>query len=203
MQVLVKICGIRSFEAAQAAVDAGAHFLGFNFVPSSKRYINPKEALKIIKSIRGKMNKAPLRVKIVGVFQDTEIDYVNEMSANLGLDFVQLHGRENNDYINKVGVPAMKSVTLKDQLSKIKAKYFILDRTNRGRGRMVDFKKAARLAVKFPIFYAGGLNPENVADVINKVQPFAVDVAGGIETNGYQDTEKIKLFIGNAKGVQL
>lgn len=196
MQVLVKICGIRSLEASKAVAKAGADFLGLNFVPSSKRYINPKDALGIIKLIRGK-------IKIVGVFQDADIDYVNGIAANLGLDFVQLHGQEDNDYINKVGVPVIKSVTLKDQLSKIRTKYFILDRTNRGRGSMVDLKKAAKLAIKFPIFYAGGLNPENVADVINKIQPFAVDVAGGIETNGYQDTEKIKLFVGNAKGVQL
>lgn len=201
MQVLVKICGIRSLEAAQASIKAGADFLGFNFVPSSKRYINPKDALEIIKLIRGKMNKIPLRVKIVGVFQD--IDYVNDIVANLELDFVQLHGQENNDYINRVEAPVIKSVTLKDQLSIIKAKYFILDRANRGEGNMMDFKKAARLAVKFPIFYAGGLNPENVADVINKVRPFAVDVAGGIETNDHQDLEKIKLFIRNIKGIQL
>ena len=73
-----------------------------------------------------------------------------------------------------------------------KTKYFILDRINRGEGGIVNLKRAAKLAVGFPIFYAGGLNPENVADVINRVQPFAVDVAGGIETNGHQDLEKIK-----------
>ncbi len=192
----VKICGIRTMDAAKAAIEAGAHFLGFNFVPTSKRYINPRDALRIIKLIRRK-------IKIVGVFQNADVDYINNMAANLGLDFVQLHGQENNDYINMVRASVIKSVTLKDQLSKIKTKYFILDRVDRSKGEMVSLTKAARLATEFPIFYAGGLNSDNVGKIIRKVRPFAVDVAGGIETNGYQDLEKIDLFIRYAKGVGL
>lgn len=193
MNTKVKICGIRSLKAVRVALDEGADFLGFNFVPTSKRYINPRDALRIIKLIRRK-------IKIVGVFQNADIDYINNMAANLGLDFVQLHGQENNDYINMVGIPVIKSITLKDQLSKIKTKYFILDRVNRGKGEMVSLTKAARLAIEFPIFYAGGLNSDNVGKIIRKVRPFAVDVAGGIETDGCQDLEKIKLFIKRAKG---
>ncbi len=86
---------------------------------------------------------------------------------------------------------------------KKKAKYLILDRIKQGEGSLVDFKKAAKLANKFPIFLAGGLNPNNIADAIINVKPFAVDVAGGIETNSLQDLEKIKLFIKNAKGVNI
>lgn len=196
MSVKVKICGIRSIEAANVAIEAGADFLGFNFVEKSRRYISPAEAAKIINLLRGK-------VKIVGIFQDADVDYLNNLALNPGLDFAQLHGSEDNEYINNVGISVIKFITLDDQPDKIKADYFLIDRPERGKGKLVDFKKAAQLSASYPIFYAGGLNPANVADVIEKVRPFAVDVAGGIETDGNQDIEKIKLFIGNAKGTGL
>lgn len=192
LNVGVKICGIRTFAAARAAINAGADFLGFNFVPVSKRYIDPKKAKEIIKSIKGK-------IKTVGVFQNDEIFHVNEISKTLELDFVQLHGNENNEYIKKIKFPVIKSIKIASKTNKINSAYMLLDKNIRGEGEMPDFKKAENLAAKFPIFYAGGLTPDNVAAVIREVQPFAVDVAGGIETDGMQDIKKIKQFIKNAK----
>lgn len=191
MSVKVKVCGIRTIEAAQIAIDAGADFLGFNFVTSSKRYINPADALKIINLIKG-------QVKIVGVFQDANINYVNKIATKLGLNFIQLHGSEDNKYISQLDLPVIKSTIINDQSQKIHAKYFLLDRPNR-KSAMVNLETAAQLAAKFPIFFAGGLTSGNVADAIDKVHPFAVDVAGGVETEGSQDLTKIKLFIKNAK----
>lgn len=196
MSVKVKICGIRSLEAAQTAVDAGTDFLGFNFVTTSKRYISPSDAAKIINVVRGK-------VKIVGIFQDTDIDYVNNLASKLRLDFAQLHGNEDNEYMNRMVTPVIKSINIDDQVNKINADYLIVDRVKRGEGEMTDFRKAFELATNYSIFFAGGLNPDNVADVIRRVHPFGVDAAGGIETNGHQDLEKIKLFIRNAKGASL
>ncbi|MDO8577153.1 MAG: phosphoribosylanthranilate isomerase [Candidatus Daviesbacteria bacterium] len=196
MNVKVKICGIRSIEAAKTAADAGADFLGFNFVPTSARYIDPQPAAKTIHSFKR-------QVKIVGVFQDAEINYVNNLILTLGLDFVQLHGHENNEYINQLGIPVIKSIAIDGRPGSIKADYLLLDRVKRGEGKMINFQKAAKLAANYPVFYAGGLNPDNVAAVIQKVKPFAVDVAGGIETNGREDLEKIKLFLKNAKGASI
>lgn len=195
-KIKVKICGIRTLDAALVAVNGEADFLGFNFVPTSKRYISPSKALKIINKVRGK-------VKIVGVFQNADIGKVKKIACDLNLDFAQLHGNESNHYINNVGIPVIKSVAVDDELSKNRAKYFLLDRIERGKGQMINLNKASKLAHEFRIFFAGGLNPENVTKVIDKVQPFAVDVAGGIEKNGVQDIEKIKKFIKNAKGVTL
>lgn len=191
--IKVKICGIRTIDAATAAVEAGADFLGFNFVPTSQRCINPFDAAKIIKQIKG-------QVKIVGVFQNADLSYVKNLVSELKLDYAQLHGSEDNKYINNVAIPVIKSITLDDQVERIKADYLLLDRTKRGEGKMVDFAKAAKLAANFRMFIAGGLNPDNVANVIKKVRPFAVDVASGVETNGKQDLNKIRLFIKNAKG---
>lgn len=196
MKVKVKICGIRSLKAAQAAIDAGADFLGFNFVLSSQRYIDPSKALEIIKLIRGK-------TRLVGVFQNADLKNVNVMAVNLGLDLVQLHGNEDNEYISKVTKPVIKSVSLSKRIQRIKAAYFLLDRIKRSRGEMVNLKKAAQLAINFPIFFAGGLNSDNVASIIARVRPQAVDVASGVETNGEQNLEKIRMFIRNAKGVKI
>ena len=191
MSVKVKICGIRTMEAAQIAIDAGADFLGFNFVATSKRYINPINAKKIINLVKGK-------VTVAGVFQDADLSYVNDLATNLGLDFVQLHGSEDNKYISQLNLPVIKSININDQPQKIHAKYFLLDRPDR-KGEMVNLETAAQLAAKFPIFFAGGLNPDNVIEVVKQVRPFAVDIAGGIETEGVQDIKKIKLFIKNVK----
>ncbi|MBI4008964.1 phosphoribosylanthranilate isomerase [Candidatus Roizmanbacteria bacterium] len=196
MQVKVKICGIRSVEAARAAVNAGADFLGFNFVPSSRRYIHPAIASGII-------NLVSDTVKIVGVFQDAKVNEVNKIASDLKLDYIQLHGNENNEYINKVGIPTIKFITLDDQPEKIRSDYFLLDRPKRGKGKMVDLEKASQLAADFPLFYAGGLTPDNVLIVVKQVKPFAVDVAGGIETNGIQDIKKIIKFISNAKKISI
>lgn len=192
MSVKVKICGIRSLEAAITAVDADADFLGFNFVPTSQRYINPMFAQKIIKEVKDK-------VQVVGVFQNAKASYINDVISKLGLDFVQLHGEENNDYISSITVPVIKSFKVDDAIHNTKAAYILLDRVRQGEGRMVDLEEAANLAADFLLFYAGGLNPENVVEVIKRVQPFAVDVASGVETKGVQDINKIRSFIKNAK----
>lgn len=194
MPVKVKICGIRTLDAAKTAVNAGADFLGFNFVPTSKRYLSPSDAARIINAVKGK-------VKIVGVFQDEQFELVNNLTLNLGLDFVQLHGAEDDKYMLQMDTSVIKSIALNDRVEKIKADYLLLDRPERGKGKMVDLEKATNLATNFPLFIAGGLTPDNVALIVKKVKPFAVDVAGGVETNGYQDPEKIKQFIKNVKGI--
>ena len=200
--IKVKICGIRTLEAAQAAMDAGADFLGFIFVPGTKRYIEPKMAKKIIEILRlsarrriAQDDRENGKVKIVGVFKDENIDTVNKITHDLGLDFVQLHGNENNDYMKQIKTPIIKSITVDDNPRNLQANYFILDRKTRGEGQMVNLKKAEGLALGYPLFFAGGLTSENVSEVVRKVRPFAVDVAGGVETNGLQDIDKIRLFI--------
>lgn len=182
MLVKVKICGIRTIDAAIAAVDAGADFLGFNFVSTSPRYIDPMKALEIIDLVKNK-------IKTVGIFQNADINFVNKIAKELKLDFVQLH--DNKDGAHIIQIENTKSVA-----------YFLIDRPQR-KGKMVDFKKAAQVATKLKLFYAGGLTPENVVNVVKEVRPFAVDVAGGIETNGQQDLKKIKQFVKNAKGATL
>jgi phosphoribosylanthranilate isomerase len=196
MKVKVKICGIRSLKTAQAAIADGADFIGFNFVHSSKRYIDPEVCLKFIDTIKGK-------ILVVGVFQNQPSSDVNRIAAMLDLDFVQLHGDENNEYIRKINRPVIKSLQRLPISKKLQAQFLLLDRVNQGEGSMIDFTDAKKIAMKTDIFFAGGLTPDNVASVIKKVKPYAVDVASGIETGGREDMHKIKLFIKTAKGVTI
>ncbi|HSW88667.1 MAG TPA: phosphoribosylanthranilate isomerase [Candidatus Saccharimonadales bacterium] len=204
MKTKVKICGIRTLEHAEVAISAGVDFLGFNFVPTSKRYVMPEKAKEIINQLQ--MANYELRNKIVGVFQNQSADEVNNIAELVGLDFVQLHGGENDEYMQKIKTKIIKMIAGRGNPCGYpynKTKYFLLDRLVQGEGEMVDFEKAKDIAKQFPLFFAGGLTCENVASIISIIRPFAVDVAGGIETNGLIDNEKIKQFIQNAKGVEL
>ncbi|PIU37424.1 N-(5'-phosphoribosyl)anthranilate isomerase [Candidatus Roizmanbacteria bacterium CG06_land_8_20_14_3_00_34_14] len=178
MKVKVKICGIKTLEAAQTAINAGADFLGFNFVPSSKRYIKPKLAEKIISQIKN-------NVKIVGVFQNIKTDYINKIVKLLDLDYVQLH--------EKKIIRSTKNISI----------YRLIDRKIQGSGQIPDLEEAQKLAKQNNIFFAGGLTPDNVEQIIKKIRPYSVDVAGGIETNGVQDNKKIRDFIYKVKEIKI
>lgn len=192
--MLVKICGIRSLEAASVAYEAGADFIGLNFIPTSKRVIDLKKAKQIARTFKGK-------ILLVGVFQDAPLGEVNEKIDQLKLDFVQLHGQETLEYTSLVRAKVIRAFRLLEQpLADPSISYYLLDRDTQGEGKMVNLEKAASLAKDFPIIFAGGLTPENVASVIAKVQPIGVDVASGVETKGEEDLVKIKKFVREAKG---
>ncbi len=204
MSVKVKICGIRTVEAAKESIRSGADFLGFNFVLTSKRYIDPFKA----KEIRDKLYRS---VKIVGVFQDESIEKIEEIIKLLKLDFVQLHGDEGREYDSlKEYVGVIKTLSLPFdfdsqkiilEMEKYNVDYFLLDREKQGEGELVDVYQIKEVARKFPVILAGGLTPLNVREAVRICNPNAVDVAGGIETDGKEDMEKIRNFIINAKGI--
>lgn len=199
----VKICGIRRIGSATLAAEEGADYLGFNFVFQSPRYISPVVAKEIIEKVRKKS-------QIVGVFQNKAAHEVNEIARFLKLDFAQLHGDENNEYIKQIKIPVIKAVPVVNALSsdellshitQFDADHILLDRAIQGEGEIIGFEKAHAITNLFPTFLAGGLTPENITEFIIRTKPYAVDVASGIETNGVEDQEKIRQFIRNVKGV--
>lgn len=200
--VKVKICGIRNLETAKAAVDAGADYLGFNFVPESRRYIRPEDATKIIEKVRGKAS-------IVGVFRDAPLETVQQLTQTLGLDAVQLHGDESPDYASSLKLPVIKAIAVPEGtevqvLGQKMQQYgkdtlFLLDRATQGSGASVDLAVAAGLAGQFRCFVAGGLTPDTVIDVVAAVKPHGVDVAGGVEQNGQIDPALVRSFIRNVQ----
>lgn len=200
----VKICATRSLKAAEAAYKNGAEFLGMVFTPLIKTHtVDMKVAKQIGKSMKGKIN-------LVGVFQSMPLREVQKIIKDCNLDFGQFHGDESSDYLKQIKVKKIKAFRFngdfslekaRRQMKKYKVDYYLVDRIKQSEGPMLDLKTVAPLAKEFPLFFAGGLNPDNVAEIVKSVRPLVVDVASGVETNGQQDLNKIKKFIKNAKGV--
>jgi phosphoribosylanthranilate isomerase len=182
--MLIKICGITRVEDARFAVACGAHALGFVFWPDSPRSIDPARARAIAAVL-------PPFVTPVGVFVNQPAEYVNEVAAAAGLGVVQLHGDESSDFAAGLHRPVLKAMTLHsttfgDAIDRWPAGMMVLldahDPVRRGgTGRTIDWAAAAAVAARRPIVLAGGLNPGNVAEAIERVRPFGIDVSSGVE----------------------
>jgi len=209
----VKICGISETEQALAAAEAGADYLGLVFAQSS-RQISPQKAARIVFEVR-KLARPP---QIVGVFVHSPANDVNFITEFCKLDMVQLSGDENWEYCLSIKKPIIKAInvfssaTAAQIVDEIKRGYsylskenlrFLLDSkvkgTYGGTGQAFDWKIAREVSLKYPVLVAGGLDPNNVGQMVREVKPWGVDVSSGVETGGKKDTEKIKLFVQRAK----
>lgn len=200
--VKVKVCGITSIEDALAAVEAGADALGFVFFSKSPRNIFPEQAAAIIRCL-------PPFVQIVGLFVNEQLTVVNSIADQCGLDVVQLHGEETPEFCAGVKRRVIKAFRVKDQSSLDRLGDYdvaacLLDAWSPaaygGTGETFNWEIAAAAAASQCIILAGGLTPENVAEAVATVKPYAVDVSSGVESApGVKDREKIFNFIRNAR----
>ena len=191
----LKMCGLSRIEDIQAANAIKPDYIGFVFAEISKRRVSALEASKL-------KSKLDPEIKAVGVFLDDKLDFVASM-LNLGIvDLVQLHGSENEAYIEKVreitNKPIIKAFIIRskedvERAEKSTADYILLD-GGKGQGKAFDWSLLKD--IKRPYFLAGGLNPENVGDAVKALKPYAVDVSTGIETDGVKDREKMTAFAG-------
>ncbi len=195
----IKICGLTREQDALLCADKGADFLGFIFVPSSPRFVEPETAAAITAVIRAREQ----RPKLVGVFRDASPDYIREIATVAGLDMVQLHGAETDDDIRAIGIPAIKTFrvgdTLPDTTSHPAAEWFLFDtfeeRRVGGTGRRFDWSLLANYPRTKPFLLAGGLAPDNIAGAISLVRPDGIDIASGVESEpGIKDPEKIEML---------
>jgi len=197
----IKICGITNLKDALLASDSGADAIGFIFAESPRK-IKPELARKIISSL------PPFLVK-VGVFVDEKIDMVRTVYSYCGLSFVQLHGDEDQNYINALSLPVIKAFKVKDRqilnhISEYRGNYFLLDAFDEnhagGTGKNFDWS-ISRKAKKFgKVILSGGLNQKNVKLALEKVRPYAVDVCSGVEASpGKKDPKKIRRFINEVR----
>jgi phosphoribosylanthranilate isomerase len=263
--VLVKICGVRTLEAAQAGVDAGADLLGFICYPSARRYLPPERIAAILGNLRRRSS-----VRAVGVFVNQTVEEMNAITALCSMDLIQLSGDEPAEVIGLVDLPVIKAFrpgaglfpncspnsgggadgphpqplswaergdegphpTLLSWLergvdgvrSTVSRRARPLSGAERGLGvrsnlyaallepptagwggggQCLDWSIARALteqAARPPVFLAGGLRPENVAQAIAAVRPDGVDVSTGVETDGAQDIARIAAFVAAAKG---
>jgi len=203
--VRVKICGITNLEDALLAADLGADALGFIFYPPSPRSIAPDTARAIIAQL-------PPLVTTVGVFVDEDAATVKELAAQVGLDWLQLHGKETPEYCRSLGRRIIKVFRIQDEnsLSGLAAyrevvQGLLLDTYKKGQvggtGETFNWDLAREARQYGPIILAGGLTPANVVRAIAAAQPQAVDVASGVEARpGKKDPEKLKAFFAAVKG---
>ena len=205
----VKICGLRTLEHAQVALEAGADMLGLIFYEPSHRYISPGDARKLVETIQREHTTADF----VGVFVNCAADFVNEVSELVGLQFVQLHGNEPPEICRSIHLPVIKALSLKEQndFQRIKAYQetcwrILLDTPTAqwgGTGQTHNWTLARTVAQEIPILLAGGLTPENVSEAIRQVRPWGVDVSSGVETNRAKDVEKIRMFIEHVRNSEM
>lgn len=208
----IKICGLRSTEAALVTANAGADYLGFNFVEGVRRQLQPDEGIQIIAEYRAGLSKSENtnRPGLVGLFLNQSPDFVNDISRKAGLDYLQLCGDEDGGYISKIEIPIFKMVRVKDgttpaDLDQIVAPLLSADtgvlldvydkKTPGGSGKSFDWSAAEGIANRENVLLAGGLNPENVQSAITQLSPWGVDVASGVETDGVKNPDRIRAFI--------
>ena len=199
MKTRVKICGITNLADAQAAVEAGADAIGFIFHEKSPRRVPLKTAAEIARQL-------PPFVMRVGVFVNAPEDFVLRAIGEAGLTLLQFHGDEPPEFCTQFGLMSMKAFRVRDAESlkaipNYQTDAYLLDAfsstTLGGTGEKFNWELAvAAQKLGKPIFLAGGLTPENVAEAIKKVQPFGVDVSSGVEISpGKKDHVKVKAFI--------
>ena len=189
----IKMCGLSRTEDIEAANAIKPDYIGFVFAEISKRRVSALEASKL-------KSKLDPEIKAVGVFLDDKLDFVASM-LNLGIvDVVQLHGSEDEEYIEKVrkitNKPIIKAFIIRskedvERAEKSTADYILLD-GGKGEGKVFDWSLLKD--IKRPYFLAGGLNPVNASDAVKALKPYAVDVSTGIETDCVKDKEKMTAF---------
>jgi phosphoribosylanthranilate isomerase len=208
--VRVKICGITRSEDAEQAASLGAWAVGFNFWPGSKRRCDPAVAAGIARALRR-------RVEPVGVFVNPTLDEVVRLAEGVGLTHVQLHGDEGPSFCTAVaqrtGARVIKALRVGSgadirDAERFHTDFHLLDAAAGaaygGTGRTFDWALIAQRRSHVPLILSGGLTPENVADGIAAVHPWAVDVASGVEAEpGIKDPAKVEAFIAAVQAAEV
>jgi phosphoribosylanthranilate isomerase len=203
MAVRVKICGITRPEDLQAACEAGADALGFVFYAKSPRHLQIDVAARLVARV-------PPFVQAVGLFVDADPAYVESVLSAVPLDLLQFHGDETAAECARYGRPWVKAVRVHADTNLLKcaadfdgARGLLLDAfvpgVPGGTGERFDWDLIPD-SLPMPVVLSGGLTPENVAEAVQRVRPWAVDVSSGVEVaKGIKDAQKIAQFIARAK----
>lgn len=190
----IKLCGLSRKCDIEWANALKPEYIGFVFWSKSKRNV-PLEKAKELKDLLSP------DIKAVGVFVDEPIENVAELLNDNIIDIAQLHGGEDEEYIKKLralsGKPIIKAFLLKSEIDaeraeKSTADYILVD-SGTGTGKSFDWELLKNISR--PYFLAGGLCCENISQAITALDPYAVDVSSGIETNGCKDKNKMAAFV--------
>ena len=206
----IKFCGITRLDDAELAVASGAWAIGLIFWPHSPRHTDLDTAAEIAAALKR-------RVEVVGVFVNATLDEVARTADAVGLTAIQLHGEEGPAYCSEVarrtGCKVIKAARVRSRadvqaLAPFHTDYHLLDSyiagMPGGSGETFSWEIARAHRSPVPIILSGGLNPDNVADAIAAVHPYAVDVASGVELSpGRKDPEKLQAFAAAVRSTTL
>ncbi|MFT7234670.1 MAG: phosphoribosylanthranilate isomerase [Methylophagaceae bacterium] len=202
MRTRVKICGVTRRQDAEFAAEMGVDAIGLVFYSASPRAVTIAQAAKLVKGL-------PPFVSIVGLFVDAAVSEVELSLAALPIDILQFHGDESPDYCAQFNMPYMKAIRMQPETDLVilaeqyhEAAALLLDSYQTGvpggTGQVFDWSMIQK--IDMPIILAGGLTIDNVATAIQQVQPYAVDVSGGVEENkGIKNRLKISAFMQEVK----
>ena len=208
----VKICGLSKLDDALAAAEAGADYLGILFEPRSRRRLEEDDARELVRAFRERwQGSGP---QWVGVFANQPLEEVNRLLVHCDMDLAQLSGHESMDYCAQVSRPVVKVVHVRSDAPQADVLKDIQDTVTAyrdggfmvqldtykegelgGTGLVFNWDVGRELARSHPFVLAGGLSPENVAEAMQRVRPWGLDVSSGVETDGRKDAAKIARFI--------
>lgn len=198
----IKICGAQSVIDAKTIEEAGADFVGFVFAPS-KRQVTPKQVGRMIKVLKS--------IQTVGVFVDPTKEELNEILAEIPLDYIQLHGEEAEEIAKEFSGKVIKafpsnSSHLYSEIFNYPAEYILMDSPRKehygGSGETFNWEQLNDQHIdKSKFILAGGLTPENVKEAIQTVHPMAIDISSGVETDGIKDPNKINQLVTNVRSI--
>lgn len=198
----IKLCGISRLCDIETVNELKPEYIGFVFFKKSIRYITPEKAAELKKALSPD-------ISAVGVFVDEKPQIIAKMLSLQIINIAQLHGNEDEVYIEKLKeltdkpiIKAFKTESEKDieNAQKSKADYVLLDSGNGGTGTVFDWELINY--IKRPFFLAGGLKIDNIKTAIRKFEPYAVDVSSGIETNNLKDKNKMTEFVHAVRSVK-
>ena len=198
----VKICGLRRADDIAAANMLKPDYVGFVFAAGSRRRVSPEEALAMKRLLDP-------QIKAVGVFVGEPVEEISGICRSGAIDIVQLHGGENDERRLATlraavpGVPVIRAfkVCAASDLAAAAASAtdMVLLDAGAGEGRAFDWSMLAERPLGRPYFLAGGLGPDNVAEAVRLLHPFAVDASSSLETGGFKDFAKMEKFILEAR----
>jgi len=199
MRTKIKICGITDSKNALDAVDLGVDALGFVFFGESPRYIEPKKARKII-------NLLPSFVLRVGLFVNASKEEVLSAISDSSVNVLQFHGDEDEQFCNQFNLPYIKATSFQNGVNLLEyCKLFtsssaiLIDTYSEnmrgGTGKTFNWDLLPK-ELPLPLIVAGGLDSGNVSSLINSINPYGVDVSGGVESDkGIKDYTMMKNFV--------
>lgn len=194
----IKLCGLSRPCDIKSANVLMPEYIGFVFAQKSRRSISPCQASEL-------KNLLLPEIQAVGVFVDEEPEKIAELLRERVIDMAQLHGSEDDTYIERLRMftdkPIIKAFRISSANDIVKAEKstadFILLDSGAGTGAVFDWNLIKNISR--PYFLAGGLSAQNVESAVEALHPYAVDVSSGIETDGCKDQTKMAAFIAAAR----